>query len=861
MEEKLLQYKDDFHKECNIIDFFVKTLNEVKIQIEFYGYLCEKDFKIFTQIAEKNLKKINVLKTNLSSYKDEPSNLYLVESEIIKVMQIYFTTYRKLYPDCWKSIKGNINPIASNLENTKNNILNHSISMLQQAFEDNDKSELKKYLKDTLELVMINTFKGLFNLYQLILIYSKKKNNLYQTIKTAIEDKISSEEIDIVINDISERKYAQKNKVNYEPIHFGNNVYKTLLTDYSNDVLSLTNSFLCYTSCFIKCIQMRKKIIKEIRIFSEVIKKKNESFVPIIKKVCEKITKITKTLTHSSPGTINSWNLMFSTWNTIYASYLSYEQYNEEMCSIKLTRHIEECHEEYKKFEKKWEDYAEKIKELRNKYMKYNKPKSKKEENKEKSEEENNEKKQREEKLRNYLMGECSDFLDDKVATLRNSELKRVNEVKDMLVKFKDNIKKNLEAYLEDTENEYDNAASIELFEQIQNIFEDQLDSLDIKDTENFMDYMREKISKINFNDNLAENARISLAEYYEHNDIDDGFDFSGDEIENPFGANVKDDDISNNGFNFDEKKIIDTEIDLKDEISSIPNKNNNENSLNNINELNNEIQNNLGLNTPNFNTINDETSKKDLKDVDKENLNKNLNSDFNVLPKKETNILNFDEKSEEYIIPKVQRRVSHHDSKRRIENLAGSTLCSLRGGNIDINNEIDNVNIDPNDIVDNKPEVNEISTNKTPLFKKDENINNPIENKIKDKEKIDTNINPKEISFNAKNVTNKNVDLDKAFTFYNPKSTPSNKKNDDKISNDQNNNNLKKVDNSENNMNIKNLRNQDKQTLHYGILGILGLFCLKSLFSTKSIFSADSFLNVVILGLISFIMYKTQFK
>ena len=171
---------------------------------------------------------------------------------------------------------------------------------------------------------------------------------------------------------------------------------------------------------------------------------------------------------------------MFSTWNTIYSSYLSYEQYNEEMCSIKLTRHIEECHEEYKKFEKKWEDYAEKIKELRSKYMKYNQPKSKKEESKEKSEEENNEKKKREDNLRNYLMGECSDFLDDKVATLRNSEIKRVNEVRDLLEKFKDNIKKNNDLYLEDTKNEYDNAASIDLFEQIQNIFEDQLYSLDI---------------------------------------------------------------------------------------------------------------------------------------------------------------------------------------------------------------------------------------------------------------------------------------------------------------------------------------------------------------------------------------------
>ena len=138
MEEKLLQYKDDFNKECKIIDFFVKTLNEIKIQIDFYGYLCEKDFKIFTQIAEKNLKKIHVLKTNLSVYKDEPSNLYLVGSEIIKVIQIYFSTYKKLYPDCLKSIKANINPITRNLENTNNNILDHSISMLEQALENGD---------------------------------------------------------------------------------------------------------------------------------------------------------------------------------------------------------------------------------------------------------------------------------------------------------------------------------------------------------------------------------------------------------------------------------------------------------------------------------------------------------------------------------------------------------------------------------------------------------------------------------------------------------------------------------------------------------------------------------------------------
>ena len=68
-------------------------------------------------------------------------------------------------------------------------------------------------------------------------------------------------------------------------------------------------------------------------------------------------------------------------------------------------------------------------------------------------------------------------------------------------------------------------------------------------------------------------------------------------------------------------------------------------------------------------------------------------------------------------------------------------------------------------------------------------------------------------------------------------------------------------INDNENKKIEPNVKVQDKQTLYYGILGILGLFCLKSLFSTNNIFSADSFLNVVILGIISFVFYKTQFQ
>ena len=296
-------------------------------------------------------------------------------------------------------------------------------------------------------------------MHQLILIYSKKKNNLYLTIRNIIEQKISSEEINIVINDVTERKYAEKYKEFYEPIHFGNHLYKTLLIEDSNDVMEISNSFLKYIMVFIKCIKIRQKIIKEIRLFTDEISKKNSEIVPNIKKICEKITSKTKKFTHSSQGTINSWNLVFSSWNTIYTANMGYLQFDEEICSSKLSKHLEESNYECKNFESKWEKYQEKIKELTKKYTKYNK-KQKIEETKEKLEEENNELKKREEKLKNYLKIECTDLVD----------------------KYKLIIKRNLEEYLENTEKEYDNAASIDLFEEIQNMFESQLVSLDIND-------------------------------------------------------------------------------------------------------------------------------------------------------------------------------------------------------------------------------------------------------------------------------------------------------------------------------------------------------------------------------------------
>lgn len=100
---------------------------------------------------------------------------------------------------------------------------------------------------------------------------------MYQKIKTKTEEIFKSEEVNIIINEISERSYAQKYKINYESLHFGNNLYKELFSDDNYEAVKLSKSYLNYTLVFIKCIQIRKKLIKELRIYFDVFQRKEKS--------------------------------------------------------------------------------------------------------------------------------------------------------------------------------------------------------------------------------------------------------------------------------------------------------------------------------------------------------------------------------------------------------------------------------------------------------------------------------------------------------------------------------------------------------------------------------------------------------
>ena len=773
MDENLVPFKEEFYKECNTINIFLNLLGEIQTQIEFFGYICEKDIKIILERAEYGLKYFKIFKKNIEVYKDEPSNLFLIESMIVKYVYLYHSTFKNIYQNFAPMIKKSIEPITQNIKNTKSNILNHSVSMLKQISQTKNRKDLNKYMTETLELMMINTFKSLFNFYQLILIFSKKKNDMYQKIKTKTEEIFKSEEINIIISEISERSYAQKYKINYESLHFGNNIYKALFSDDSYDAIKLSKSYLNYTLVFIKCIQIRKKLIKELRIYFDVFQKKEKEQVDKFKKVCERITLQTKSLSYSSQGIINSWNLIFSSWNSIYTNIVNYLQFFEEIFNPKLIKIINECNEEYKTFEKRWEKYSLKINEFRKQYSELSKLGQKPEII--------TEKKKCEEQLKNYLSIDCNDFLDNNIPLLRESEIKRANDIKDLIDKIISNTMNRYEQYLENSEKEYDNAASIDLFEEVQNIFESQFEFCEIKDTNVFLENLKEKIEQIDFNDKLADNARLSLAEYYEHNDFDEGFDFTQGEIDNPFGPAIKENEEKMISFNED-KNLVNSKIGkvMEEDISSIP-----------FNEKNNEMI-NLNINnnvTPSFHMKNSGNGN----NINNKNFEENdLASDINI-------INNLNDKFNE----QINKKIGNNNNIQRL---------------IDINEEFEE-KIESNI-------KNEILNNKT--FNNIDNNEN-----IEEKKDIENNKN----DYNNLDEQNDNNNLNKK----------------------EENNDMNKVIKSENK--DQTIQVKDKQAIYYGILGILGLFCLKSLFSSNNVISIDSFLNLVILGIIFFVLYKTQIQ
>ena len=520
INEELLPYEKDFYSECNKIKFFCISLNEIKFQIEFLEKICGKELEIYEKQSSVILNILNKFKDDISKYNTEPSNLFLIITDLINILGINFQFLRKGLIDCFKIFQNNIPDITKTLDIFNEEIIKKSLSILAgNQHKLGNKEILNKYLDQTFELVVSNIFKGLVYIHQFFFLYSKSKNDFNICIKKNTEEKLNNKFLNIVINDFSERKYAKDLDIYYEPLHFGNYNYDILLKNDSGNVISLCDSYINYGKIFIKCIQIRKNLISLFKkLINDMITQSPNNIIEKISHVKDKILRTKNNFKVLGIGTDRSWDLLVQSWSYLCSSMNTFMQFCQDIYSGELSENSNEDKEEYKNFETEWGKYSKKITDLRNKHNKYYT-------NEKKKQIKDNPKEyktflEKEKQIKQFLNNQCYDFLNSNVPILREKEKKRATEIQELCNRFIKLLRKNNEENIENSKVELENSASIDIYQEVKDIFNKQNNIFQLRDFDNYMENLKEKILKsIDFGeDKLAKSVKLSLDNYFQNN-------------------------------------------------------------------------------------------------------------------------------------------------------------------------------------------------------------------------------------------------------------------------------------------------------------------------------------------------------
>ena len=178
LNEELAPYEKDFNNECSKIKLFCSSLKEIKFQIELLEKICGKELEIYEKQASIILNLLKSFNENIFTLNSEPSNLFIIISDLITLIDTNFLYMRLGLIDCYTNFKNNIPIITKSLDDVHNEIYIKSISLLKESRQKNSKENLNDYLNQIIETVVINIFKGLVYMHQLFFMYSKAKNDL-----------------------------------------------------------------------------------------------------------------------------------------------------------------------------------------------------------------------------------------------------------------------------------------------------------------------------------------------------------------------------------------------------------------------------------------------------------------------------------------------------------------------------------------------------------------------------------------------------------------------------------------------------------------------------------------------------------
>ena len=523
INDQLLNYEKDYHLECNKIKFFFLALNEIKYQIEFLEKICTKELEIYQKQSSPILNLLKNFQTDtLSKNQYEPSNIVKIISDLITVLIINYQYLKLGLNDCHKIFTNNIPIISQNLEKFRDELIKKTLNILK-ANENKIKikDNLNKYINESFELVVINVFKGLIYIHQFFFLYSKAKNEFNTNIKKDMDKKSYNKIINLEINDFSERKYAKEEGIYYEPLHFGNYNNEILLKNESENVVTLCDSYLYYVKTFIKCIEMRNLVISNFKkLINDLVILRPNNFMEKVIHIKDKIIKTKNNFKIMGIGTERSWDLLIQSWNFLYNCMNNFTYFCKDLLNedLNLNDHLNDKNEKYKIFENEWEKHSKKIIDLKNKYINYYTNERRK--HIKDNPKENKILLEKGQQIKIYLNNQCYEFLNSKVPVIREIEKRKAKEVQEICYKFKKLLKNQNEENYEISKMQAENSASIDIFQEVKDIFYKENNIFQIKDFNNYMENLRDRILKnIDFSeDNLAESVKNSLDNYQQNN-------------------------------------------------------------------------------------------------------------------------------------------------------------------------------------------------------------------------------------------------------------------------------------------------------------------------------------------------------
>lgn len=524
-----------FSKEpSNLYKLLITLSNILDLTIKYILNCSENLERIISSNSQKIVDNIDTFRNTvlISSQK--------IMNEVLELKTKTLTiqdTYNKLKSDLEKlqieKKKIENDPDTAYNDTLKEKTNNKIIALMQEIEEivprmkscivalDMKKKSFNSFMRDTFELVVINTFKGVVYLHQFFFLICKEFFDANCELKKLLNEKLNSHYSNsLVINDFTERKFAMLNGINYEPIHFCNEFLDTNCDEHHEDdqnVLALCDSYIYYTETFVKCMKIRKKLVEFLSMFISVLSSdSNQRSNEMTGKLHKRINDLIKNINSMGQGTKRIWNtfLQFiSNSNLLHNSIVNF--FSATTLEI-LNRYIKESKEDYLKFEQQWMKYSKKIKEYRDYFSKLeadnqtNKLNGKGRDLK------------KEEKLKKYLSKDCTDFLKKNIKAIRERERKRANDIYSINQNIFKFFQKNIEETIEITQNEIENVSSLDLYEEINKMFAFYFEKYKIENYENFMETIKLKVlTKIDFEqENIGQTTRNYLNGYYAGNSL-----------------------------------------------------------------------------------------------------------------------------------------------------------------------------------------------------------------------------------------------------------------------------------------------------------------------------------------------------